>query len=64
MTFFELDFSMLYLLLQMCLVLKLWFTGFWGEYMYIYIFSRNLYTQLRHSQSMALLFFYLIASIN
>jgi hypothetical protein len=63
--FFELDFSMLYLLLQMCLVLKLWFTGFWGEYMYIYIYiSRNLYTQLRHSQSMALQFFYLIASIN
>lgn len=55
---------MLYLLLQMCLVLKLWFTGFWGEYMYIYIFSRNLYTRLRHSQSMALQFFYLIASIN
>lgn len=23
----------------MCLVLKLWFTGFWGEYMYIYIFQ-------------------------
>lgn len=27
-------------------------------------FSRNLYTQLRHSQSMALQFLYLIASIN
>lgn len=26
---------MLYLLLQMCLVLKLWFTVFWGEYIYI-----------------------------
>lgn len=51
---------MLYLLLQMCLVLKLWFTVFWGEF----FFSRNFYTQLRHSQSMALQFLYLIASIN
>lgn len=53
---------MLYLLLQMCLVLKLWFTVFWGEF--FFFFLRNRYTQLRHSQSMALQFFYLIASIN
>lgn len=38
---------MLYLLLQMCLVLKLWFTVFWGKDEYI----RKLYTQLTHSQS-------------
>lgn len=25
---------MLYLVLQMCLVLKLWFTVFWGEHVY------------------------------
>lgn len=36
---------MLYLLLQMCLVLKLWFTVFWGEF---FFFLRNRYTQLRH----------------
>lgn len=30
----QIRFSMLYLVLQMCLVLKLWFTVFWGEYVY------------------------------
>lgn len=40
---------MLYLVLQMCLVLKLWLTVFWGEYVYKKI-PGNPDTQLRGRQ--------------